>query len=465
MKTLTARLSDTLAGNSRAFNEVVRQFQEEALRKAFSRLGDSELARDAVQEAFLAAYLNLPTLRDLARFPGWFRAVLTSCISRAGRKSRSERSWMDIDDAEAVLALAPSEYDVVARREIIGWVRRAVAGLPPKTREICTLFYFDGYTQKEIAGFVNVPLGTVKRRLHDARRQIRRYLHERHLVRSIRVGFMPISDHLLAMVSRHLTDPDDLQIELQKFLSWSALTNAIRRGLVDAAFIQATQALSLKNEGVGIRYILDAGHNGSAITIRGGIGSTRKLSEVRLGLPMEKSTQHSLLHFLLDDASMLLGPKVSTSCFNPSYIIGALKNNQIDAFFCAEPWNTKAVYEGVGRILVRSGQIVQDHICCIVVVNANFASRHGDIVRLYINRLLAAQQYAWKHPRRCSVIQSKYTGIHAQIAEDVIRKGYVTFSDLFPVKTKIAHTMAMAMAAGTLDKQCDLDGFIAREFL
>jgi DNA-directed RNA polymerase specialized sigma24 family protein len=80
MKPLTAYLGETLNGNPNAFNEIVVRFQENALRKACARLKDHRLAEEAVQEAFLAAYENLASLRDPSRFPGWFRKILISCF-------------------------------------------------------------------------------------------------------------------------------------------------------------------------------------------------------------------------------------------------------------------------------------------------------------------------------------------------------------------------------------------------
>ena len=78
MNRLRPHLMATLGGNSNAFNEVVSQFREGALGQAYAKLRNHFLAEEAVQEAFLSAFLNLPSLRNLNCFPKWFRSILIS---------------------------------------------------------------------------------------------------------------------------------------------------------------------------------------------------------------------------------------------------------------------------------------------------------------------------------------------------------------------------------------------------
>lgn len=465
MKSLTSYLIETLNGNTGAFNEVVSRFQPWALRHAGTVLRDRALAEDAVQEAFLSAYKNLGSLRNPDLFPKWFRSILTSSISRTVRQYDLNIPFVELGEAADLAQLAPHELDILERRQIKGMVRMAISNLSPKTREACTYFYIDGYSQKEIAGFLNVPVGTVKRRLHDARAKIREDLTTERHMRIIRVGYLPISDHLLAMVSHHINDGDDaLKIQLKKYLSWSSIQNALKNHVLDVAFIMAPMAMSLRNRGFPIVYALDANHGGSAITVRNSILSKKDLSGSRIGLPGADSTHWSLLHHYMHNESISFYPDKAPVYLNPSYSVGALKKGNIDGFFCAEPWNTKAVREGTGRILVRSNHILEDHICCIVAVNQDFAGRAGDILRRYLKRLMEARALALNDPGKCAMIQWRYTGISPEIAEEVIRKNHITFGDMIPDRGRIEETMKMALKAGILQKECDLDRFVSSKF-
>ena len=435
------------------------------MRKAYGKLKDYRLAEEAVQDAFLAAFENLASLRNLDRFPGWFRAILLSCIARTIRKNGFSFSYEDPNDLNPVEALIPCGQDDLEQRELFGLVNRAIESLPSETRSTCTYFYLYGYSLKDIANLLDVPVGTVKRRLHDARRQIREFFSFEHFMRGIRVGYLPISDHLLAMVSHQINGNDRLAIDLRKFLSWWSLVNAIRNRFIDVAFVMAPLAFALRNEGAPIRYLLDAGHGGSAITVRDSIPSTKALMGAKLSLPMAVSTHHLLLHSFLSQESISIGSDISATYLSPSYSIGALKSRQIDGFFCAEPWNTKAVYEGIGRILVRSNQIAPNHICCIVAANEDFAEGQGDILEDYVKLLLTARELTWRDQEKCSKIQARYTGIHPEIVQAILREGHISFAELAPDREKIERTMDMALRAGTLEKKCDLSAFVSSEFI
>jgi len=465
MNRLKPHLMATLRGNSSAYNEVVSHFKEMAFRHANKKLQNHFLAEEAVQEAFLTAFLNLPSLRNLDCFPQWFRSIMVSCIGRSIKQNDLNIPFTDLSEISNIPDKVQSEIDSLHHFQTIHRIHKAIFKLGSDKRKICNYYYLQGFSNKEIAQILDLPIGTVKRRLHDARRQICKLLKLEDTTRHVRVGYLPISDHLLAMVSHYLGDGGSIRIELQKFLSWSSLLNAICDGSLDVAFIMATLAFKLKNRGIPISYILDAGYGGSALTVRESIQSAKALHGIRIGLPSVNSIQFALLKLFLSNENISIEDDIQPTYFSPSYIIGAFRNHRIDGFFCAEPWNTKAVQEGIGRTLVRSEQIAPGHVCCIVVANNNFAKSQGEDLHRYVHKLLSARDYIRSHPKNCSMIQAYYTGIDRSIAEHVIESGFISYSDLIPDKGRIEKTMDLAVSSGILDHSCNLDDFISRAFL
>lgn len=134
---------------------------------ALTLLGDADDARDAVQEAFAAAWLRLRQLRDPAAFPAWLRTIVaTQCARQLRRRARP---------SEAAEPPRPAEAD--ARRvDYQALVASAVAALPEGERHVTVLFYFLEYSQPEIARILCLKPGTVAKRLHSARARIRRRL-------------------------------------------------------------------------------------------------------------------------------------------------------------------------------------------------------------------------------------------------------------------------------------------------
>lgn len=450
-----------LAGNKNAFAEIVSMFRDMARTVAVARLGDASLAEDAVQEAFLAAFIKLPLLRDPDAFPGWFRTILLRHCDRL--RARHERA-LPAPDMDAA-TLAGDETDpcrLYTRRLDRRLVRRILETLPGVAREACIQRYVHGRPYEDIARLLSVPEGTVKRRLHDAKQRILAEFGARR-GRSVRLGYLPISDHLLGMVAHQLHDRADYDLHLSRFLSWASLVKALRGELLDAAFVMAPLAMALRNQGLPIRYVLDGHHDGSAVTVRRDEVRARIGEGSTMALPHSIST-HSLL--LKDVLGLPLGRREpSTRFISPSYVINSLTRREIDAFFCSEPWHTKSEVQGEGRVLARSGEVAPGHICCVLVVREKFAGEQPDLTRRFVSAMASAGEYICGHPAESADIQARYTGVDRDVAEHVLRKGYITFTDLHPDRGRAQQVMALALGAGILDRDCDLDSFICNEFI
>jgi len=138
---------------------------------AYAVLGDFHLARDASQEAFIEAYRCLGNLRDPAAFPGWFRRIVFKHCDRLIR--RRHAGAVPIEMAENMVSNEGGAASQVEQREIRAEVLAAVRGLPEKERAATTLFYINGYSQSEVAEFLELPVGTVKSRLRAARKLLK----------------------------------------------------------------------------------------------------------------------------------------------------------------------------------------------------------------------------------------------------------------------------------------------------
>lgn len=148
------------SGDLDAFSHIVGRFQDMAIGYAEAKLRDFHAAEDAAQEAFIDAYLRLDTLRDPAAFPGWFRRILHTHCSRILRKRRIKT--VPIEEGSHV-----TQSDS-GRREMQDEVLEALRALPEAQRVATTLFYINGYSQNEVAEFLEVPVTTVQKRLYGA---------------------------------------------------------------------------------------------------------------------------------------------------------------------------------------------------------------------------------------------------------------------------------------------------------
>jgi RNA polymerase sigma-70 factor (ECF subfamily) len=126
-------------------------------------LRDGELARDAVQEALVRCWRDLPTLRDVERFDGWLhRLLVNACLDLVRRRRRRA---IEVELTQLQVPTTADFSGGVADREQLD---RALRALEPEWRAIVVLHFFLGMPMPEIAGILGIPLGTAKSRLHRA---------------------------------------------------------------------------------------------------------------------------------------------------------------------------------------------------------------------------------------------------------------------------------------------------------
>ena len=158
-------------GDESAFAELVDLDGDRCYAVAYRILRDVERAQDAVQQAFLLAWRELPRLRDPERFEVWLhRLVVNACYM----EFRRYRRWSA--NVRTLPVDGPAAMDTtisVADRDSL---ERAFRTLSPEHRAVVVLHHHAGLPLASIAEAAGVPLGTVKSRLHYATRSLREAL-------------------------------------------------------------------------------------------------------------------------------------------------------------------------------------------------------------------------------------------------------------------------------------------------
>ncbi len=164
-------ISRAQAGDAKAFDWIVRRFQDMAVAYAFSMLGDYQLAQDATQEAFVEVYRTLHSLRSLHGFATWLRKIVFKHCDRLIRGRHV--SVVPLETAENVTSLNPTLEQIIERRELQEQVKQAIQGLPEGERLVIGLFYMGQYSHREIAEFLDISEILVKSRLYQGRSRLK----------------------------------------------------------------------------------------------------------------------------------------------------------------------------------------------------------------------------------------------------------------------------------------------------
>ena len=161
----------TLLGDKTAYEELVLRHQRAVMGTAYKMTGNRYSAEDASQDAFVSAWMNLSELRDGAKFGSWVCAFAKNCARTLERRYRAAIPAISLD--ESVLFDVEDTADVIFPDEYED-IHAAVDALSDKIREAVRLHYFEEMSVAEIAKMLSVPVGTVKWRLSEGRKQLRK---------------------------------------------------------------------------------------------------------------------------------------------------------------------------------------------------------------------------------------------------------------------------------------------------
>ena len=147
------------------FQAEVKRIERLMYRVAWSYLGNNQDVEDAVQDAIVKAWEKRESLRRQEQFKPWLTRIL---VNQCKNVLRKRRKWSFFPLEEDTASVEPPEDGAP--------VHEALQKLKPEQRIVMTLYYVDGYTMQEIADTLSIPLGTIKTRLHSARKQLKQIL-------------------------------------------------------------------------------------------------------------------------------------------------------------------------------------------------------------------------------------------------------------------------------------------------
>ncbi len=173
-------VQDARAGEPDAWERLLQRYQLPLYAYVFELVRQEQTTLDIVQETFINAVRHLSSLRDDAKFGSWlFGIAHQKCAQQWRRRGREER----LVDADEELPEDPpgvweDPSELLIRREEEEQFMSLINRLPPAQRSVVLLHFLEEFSVEEIATIAGVPLGTVKSRLHYAKKMLRRLLEE-----------------------------------------------------------------------------------------------------------------------------------------------------------------------------------------------------------------------------------------------------------------------------------------------
>ena len=178
------RIKQVLKGDQNAYADIVNLYQHKLYQICYRMLGNKQEAEDIAQEAFVRAYINLHSYDQKRKFSTWLYRIGTNlCIDRIRKKKPDyylDAEVAGTDGLDMYSQIAADEKlpeDVVTQMELQDRIQYEISRLPDKYRSVIVLKYIEELSLQEISEILDMPLGTVKTRIHRGREALRKQLN------------------------------------------------------------------------------------------------------------------------------------------------------------------------------------------------------------------------------------------------------------------------------------------------
>lgn len=190
------------------------------------------------------------------------------------------------------------------------------------------------------------------------------------------IGYLPITHALPVFEEKELLEKENagVQIRLQKFSSWSDLTDALHAGKIDGASELIELAMSAKAKGVDLKAVALGHRDGNIIVTNDTIQTPEDMKGKTFAIPSTQSSHYILLREELDKAGLTLDD-IQVTQLAPAEMPSSLASGAIDGYCVAEPFGAQAVTQGFGKVLAHSDELWADSLCCGLIFRTDVINK------------------------------------------------------------------------------------------
>jgi RNA polymerase sigma-70 factor, ECF subfamily len=177
------RIQQVIKGDQDAYGEIVEIYKDKVYQLSYRMLGNRHEAEDIAQEAFIRAYINIQSFNIDLKFSTWlFRIATNLCIDRIRKKKPDYYLDAEVAGTEGLTMYSqiPSKTDMpekaIESLELEETIQKEILKLPEKYRSVIVLKYIEELSLIEIGEILDLPIGTVKTRIHRGREALRKQL-------------------------------------------------------------------------------------------------------------------------------------------------------------------------------------------------------------------------------------------------------------------------------------------------
>lgn len=241
------------------------------------------------------------------------------------------------------------------------------------------------------------------------------------------IGYLPITHALPIFEEKELLEKENsnIQIKLQKFSSWSDLTDALHAGKIDGASELIELAMSAKSKGVDLKAVALGHKDGNVIVVNDSIQSASDMAGKTFAIPSTQSSHYILLIEELEKAGLTIND-VNITQLAPSEMPASLASGAIDGYCVAEPFGAQAISQGYGHVLARSDDLWEDSVCCGLIFRSDVIQKDEDAFNTFLKAYKKAGQKL--NTKEAIRIAKKYLGQDEKTLKTSLK--WISYDDL-----------------------------------
>ena len=275
------------------------------------------------------------------------------------------------------------------------------------------------------------------------------------------IGYLPITHALPVFKEKELLEAEnsEVQIQLQKFSSWSDLTDALHAGKIDGASELIELAMSAKAKGVDLKAAALGHRDGNVIVTNDSIKKPEDMKGKTFAIPSTQSSHYILLREELAKGGLTL-EDIKVTQLSPAEMPASLASGAIDGYCVAEPFGAQAVTQKFGTVLAQSGDLWKDSLCCGLIFRTDVIEKNPEAFQKLLDgyyeagekldskeALRVASEYLgqdeatletslnWISYEDLKITEDAYNDLYQKVVEDQIMDNPPTY-DEFVYKTE-----------------------------
>lgn len=244
----------------------------------------------------------------------------------------------------------------------------------------------------------------------------------------VTLGYLPITHALPIFEEEKLLEKtqSNVEIKLEKFSTWSDLTDALNAGRIDGASVLIELAMNAKSQGVDLKVVALGHRDGNVVIVSNDVHKVTDLKGKTFAIPHTQSTHNILLQEMLKKNG-LGADDVNIVQLSPSEMPSSLASGAIAGYCVAEPFGTQAVSQKIGHVLYDSKDLWKQSLCCGLVLNDRFIQEHTSVV----NEIIKQYHVAGERLDEAEAVTTAkdYLGQTQELLRESLK--WINYSDLY----------------------------------